>query len=363
MRVLHLGKYYPPVPGGIETHVKEVCEGLAKLNFEVACLVSSSSYKTCFERVNGVDLIRFGKLFKNAPPVNLSLLPYLRRSVRNFDIVHLHMPNPCAEVSCLLAKPKKLVVSYHADIVNKFGAGLYLPIQKKVLRMADRIIVTSMRYASSSPVLRKFLHKCVVIPYGISLSNFKTANKRQVDELRRLGSPIFLFVGRLVEYKGIEYLVKAMRSVNGILLLVGTGPLLKRFITLVNKLDLKERVYFFTDVSNYELPNFYHAADVLVLPSVNRAEAFGIVQLEAMACGRPLISTRLGTSVDVVNQHGKTGFLVPPADVDALAESMTLLGKNRHLCSGLGRAGKQIFGKHFTSKLMLDRIVAVYQGL
>lgn len=363
MKILHLGKYYPPVPGGIETHVKVLCEGLSKKGFNITCVVSSSSHKSYFEKINGVNLVRLGKFIKNAPPINFSLPSYLKKNVRDFDVVHLHMPNPCAEVSSLLAKPKKLVVSYHADIVNKFGAGLYLPIQKKVLRMADRIIVTSRQYAYSSPVLRKFLHKCVVIPYGLDVKKFNAANERQVNELRRFGSPVFLFVGRLVEYKGLKYLLKAVKKVDGVLLLVGEGPLLNSLLSLARKLNLRNRVHFFSNVSNQELPGFYHAADVLILPSITRAEAFGIVQLEAMACGKPVISTRLNTAVDIVNQHLKTGLLVPPSNVDALAEAMSFLGRHEQLRSRLGRAARQSVSKHFTSRLMLDRIVDVYQGL
>ncbi len=349
MNILQLGKYYPPVVGGIESHVRELCEGLVKSGNKVVCIVSSASNKSSSEIINGVKVVRLAKLVGINHPVNLSLPGYVKK-LRNFDVVHLHMPNPSAEMSCLLAKPKKLIVSYHADVVGKFGAGIYLPFQKRVLRMADKIIVSSPQYADSSPVLEKFRHKCVVIPYGIDMRKF--SDKRGMFLGKK---PVFLFVGRLVRYKGVKYLIEAMKKVDGTLVVVGMGPLLSSLQLQVAKLNLNGRVKFFTDVKSKDLPDFYHSADVVVLPSISRAEAFGIVQLEAMACSKPIIST-----YGIVNRHLKTGLVVSPADSGKLASAMNKLSQNKQLCSKLGKNGKRLVQRHFEVSLMVDRIVDVY---
>ncbi len=344
-----MGKYYPPVRGGVETYVRDVCEGLAQ-KAEVTCVVSG---RASVENINGVRVVRLPKLpFRH--PVSLSLFSFLKKN--KFDIVHLHLPNPWAEFCCLLARPKKLIVTYHADVVKKFGSSFVLPVQKKVLKLAEKIVVFSKEYADSSPVLKDFKDKIAVIPYGIDVNKFRKFDKNRVKELRRLGkSPFFLFVGRLVRYKGVRFLIEAMREVDGTLFVVGNGPLLADLRAVAG-----DNVHFFTKVSDENLADFYNACDVLVLPSTTRAEAFGIVQLEAMACGRPVISTRLGTGVGVVNQHGKTGLLVPPADSDALADAMNLLGKNVKLRLQFGRFAKQ-YVKDFTSQTMLDKVADLYE--
>ena len=357
MNILHLGKYYPPTVGGIETHLKELCAGLAQKGVKITCAVSAAGYQGSVEHHQGMKLIRFGRWISK-PPLNPGLLFYLQK--HNFDIVHLHMPNPSAELSCLLAKPKKLVVSYHADIVNKPGASIYLPFQKMLLRRADKIIVASQQYLDSSPVLRRFKDKCVIIPYGIDTARFQRINKARINALKQFGTPRVLYVGRLVPYKGLFTLLSAMRKTTGTLFIVGNGPLLQELKKTVRKHNLSERVHFFTDVPEADLPNFYHAADALVLPSLTRAESFGIVQLEAMACGKPLISTRLNTGVDKVNIHQKTGFTVAPNNPSALAHAMERILNSPREARKLGLQGIKHVREQFTAKRMTTETMRVY---
>ncbi len=353
MKVLQLGKYYPPVKGGIENHVRDVCEGLVKKRQHVVCVVSSASVFGRSGNIKGVDVVRLSKLPFVRHPVNLSLPSYLKKVVNNFDVVHLHLPNPWAELACLLVKPKKLVVSYHADVVGKLGSSLYLLLQRKILRMADRIIVASPQMLESR-ALQEFRGKCVVIPYGIDMRKLEKFDRKIVIPLRNHHRPIFLFVGRLVKYKGLKYLIKAMKRVNGTLFIVGNGPLLDAL-----RSNARYGVFFYPAVSDAELPNFYRACDVFVLPSITKAEAFGIVQLEAMACKRPVISTKLGTGVEFVNE---TGILVPPADVDALVNAMNKL-QDWKLRALIGRKSFERVAKEFNSDLMLKRLLDLYSSL
>ncbi len=353
MKVLHLGKYYPPVKGGIETHVRDVCEGLVKRRQHVACVVSSASVFGSSGNVKGVNVVRLSKLPFVRHPVNLSLFSYLKKVVDDFDVVHLHLPNPWAELACLRVKPKRLFVSYHADVVGKLGSSLYLPLQRKVLRVAEKIVVASPHLLECR-ALQEFRNKCVVIPFGVDMRKQGRFDRKIVSSLRNHSRPIFLFVGRLVKYKGLKYLVKAMKRVKGTLIIVGSGPLL-------NELRIKARygnILFYPDVSDAELRNFYRACDVFVLPSITKAEAFGIVQLEAMACKKPVISTKLGTGVEFVNE---TGILVPPADVDALVEAMNKL-QDWKLRALIGRRSFERVAKEFNSDLMLDRLLDLYSS-
>lgn len=359
MRVLHLGKYYPPVPGGIETHVRELCAGLAP-NTEVTCAVSASGQEGSCGKDGHVTVLKFGKLFRGLPPLNPALPAWFCRNRGRFDVVHVHAPNPWAELCCLLFPPKRLVVSYHADIVGKALAPLYLPLQKLLLKRADAIITGSRALVSSSAMLRPFARKCTVIPYSVDGARFKKIDKAAIARLRALGKPpYFLCVGRLVPYKGLNVLVNAMRSVQGTLFVVGVGPLLQDLRAQASAAGIAEHVHFFPKVPDDALPDFFHAADVFVLPSVTRAESFGIVQLEAMACGKPVISTRLGTGVEEVNVHGTTGLTVLPRDAVALAEAMRTLAERPAVRARLGVQARKR-AQQYSSHAMTDAVLALY---
>jgi len=361
MRVLQLGKYYSPIKGGIEQHLQTLSEGLVKAGVSITCFVFTPAKIGTIEILRGVHVHRFGKIIKSVPPLNLLLPFYLKKYQSQHDIVHLHMPNPCAEISCLLTKPKNLIVTYHADIVHKKGSRLFLPFQKKVLQQAKKILVSSESYLHSSPTLKKFKHKCVIIPFGIDIEQFNKVSKEKVRKIKaKMNPPLYLFVGRFVSYKGLKYAVQAMKKVNGTLLLVGQGPLLKTLKKQVNKLHLNTKVHFLSEVSDKELPYFYHAADIFILPSIHRAEAFGIVQLEAMACAKPVISTQLGTGVSMINLHKKTGLVIQPKNIEALCSAMNILGSNKTLSSKLGKCGRKRAEK-FTTSRMVETLIDIYK--
>lgn len=313
MRILQLGKHYPPRDGGMETYLRVLCEELSK-EHEVCCVVVDE--KTEGRGVNP-RVLRFRSVFRH--PLSLRYMKYVRMYADAYDVVHLHMPNPLAELSVLFARPKRLVVTYHAEIVNKMFAGAYRLVQEMVLRRADRIIVSS---PSMVKRLRGFEQKVRVVPIGV---RFGASNPGKV----RSATTNYLFVGRLVPYKGVDVLVRAMRDVDGMLTIVGDGPEAGRLRELCALLSLSGRISFLGRVSDKRIRQLYRDCDVFVLPSVTRAEAYGIVQLEAMACGKPVIGTKLGTGVEFVNVHEKTGLIVSPGDVDALADAMNRMRDSR----------------------------------
>lgn len=211
--------------------------------------------------------------------------------------------------------------------------------------------------------MRRFRDKCVVIPLGIDMRKFDgKACGEEIAAIRsRWGGRIVLFVGRLTPYKGVSYLLDAMEGVSGQLLIVGKGELERPLRGQAARKNLSARVNFLGELGEKEMVRFLHACDLLVLPSITRNEAFGVVQLEAMACGKPVVSTRLETGVEYVNQHGKTGLIVPPGDSKALAEAIDGLLRNEELRRKMGAEGRKRVAKKFTKERMAQETLKLYE--
>jgi glycosyltransferase involved in cell wall biosynthesis len=364
VKVLHIYKDYYPVLGGIENHIRILAEGLIRRGIEAQVLVTNTGPKTTVEEIGGVPVIKAGCPFRmSGAPLSPDLYLWLRRLEP--DIAHLHFPNPTAELGqLLLGRSRKFVLTYHSDIVRqKYLLRLYRPFLWRALAAADRIIATSPNYVRSSPYLHRFADKCVVIPLGIDLSPFEGADRGRAEAVRRrYGSPLLLFVGKLRYYKGLEYLLEAMREVEARLLVVGTGPMEEEWQALAEALNLEDKVVFLGEVSDDDLPLYYHACDLFVLPASHRSEAFGLVQVEAMACGKPVICTELGTGTSYVNVDGETGLVVLPRDCQALAEAINHLLADGALRRRLGdRARARV--RRFSKEDMVDRIVELYEAL
>jgi rhamnosyl/mannosyltransferase len=362
MKVLHVYKDYYPVLGGIENHIKMLAEGLIGRGYEVQVLVTNTSPQTVTEEVNGVPVIKAGCPVRiSGAPISPSLYAWMRRLKP--DITHLHFPNPSGELGQLfLGQSHKLVLTYHSDIVRqKYLLRLYKPFLWKILAKANGIIVTSPNYIRSSPYLSRFADKCTVIPLGIDLKPFETVDNDLVQVIgQRYGSPLLLFVGKLRYYKGLEYLFEAMRRIEARLLVVGTGPMEVAWRALAEELNLGDKVTFLGEVSDSDLPSYYHASDLFVLPASHPSEAFGVVQIEAMVCGRPVICTELGTGTSWVNIHGETGLVVPPRDPEALTAAMEQLLTDEGLRRRLGQRGRQR-AKEFSKEAMVERVVELYE--
>jgi rhamnosyl/mannosyltransferase len=217
----------------------------------------------------------------------------------------------------------------------------------------------------SSSTLRDFRHKCRIVPLGIPLQRFLQERAAQVRSLRReFGSPLLLFVGALRYYKGLQYLIEALAQLpEPKLLVIGSGPMLSQWEELARRAGVAQRVRFLGHVDDASLPAYYHACDLFVLPSHLRAEAFGISLVEAMASGRPAVSTELGTGTSYVNQHRKTGLVVPPADPDALAAAIDELLGDEHRRRAMGIEARARAQAEFGLPGMVDRILATYDDM
>ncbi|MFQ6057983.1 MAG: glycosyltransferase [Anaerolineae bacterium] len=365
MQVLHIYKDYYPVLGGIENHIKMLAEGLIQRGIDVQVLVTNTGPRTTIGEIEGVPVIKAGCPIRiSGAPISLSFYAWICRLKP--DIAHLHFPNPPGELGqLLLGQSQRFVLAYHSDIVRqKYLLRLYKPFLWKVLAKADRIIAATPDYVQSSPYLSQMAEKCVIIPYGINLAHFENVGMGQVEAIkRRYGYPLLLFVGRLRYYKGLQYLLEAMRRIEARLLVVGTGPMEREWRALAEELDLGGKVSFLGEVSDDDLPLYYHACDLFVLPASERSEAFGVVQIEAMACGKPVVCTELGTGTSYVNVHGETGLVVPPRDPSALAEAIGRLLADERLRRRMGERGRARVGQEFSKETMVERVVRLYEEL
>ena len=363
MKVLQLGKFYFPVVGGIETALKDICESLAD-DVQIQVLVANNRLRTEHEtgRIAVTRVASAGKLF------SCSLAPSYPFWAKKFDadLIHVHLANPLAELSALLAnRDIPVVAHFHSDVVRPIPGPLravYNRFLHAFYRRADCIVVPTPRHIDVSNFVPRYRNKCRVVPFGIPLSRFELDDRgaKKVDDLKD-GPPTVLFVGRLVPYKGVEFLIRALEDVKARLWVVGTGPLENSLKNLVREKGMAHRVVFLGHASDEDLVAYYHACDVFALPSITNQEMFGLVQLEAMACSKPVISTTVPTGVPWVNQHGKTGYTVTPGNSAELKQAIQRLLSSPQLRDEMGAAGRARVQRHFTSTRMAEGILQVYQ--
>lgn len=368
IKILEINKAYYPHTGGIETLVKQYSEELGKYkDIEIRTLVCREGRgKTYSENVNGVRLTRagsFGTYF--SCPLSLSFLRLFRKMSRNADIVHIHVPFPLADLALLLSGYRgKVIVSWHSDVVKqKKLLTLYKPLMKYLLDRADCILVATEGHIKGSEFLPEYSHKCRILPYGITPENYLNINKKPflTEKATNHDSVKIFFTGRLVYYKGVDILVNAFRKVknNCELFIAGTGVLEDELKEKVRKYGLNERVHFLGFLPEEQLKQAYADCDIFVLPSVERSEAFGIVQLEAMIYGKPVINTSLPSGVPYVSIHGKTGITVQPKNSRQLAEAINILAKNKKLREKFGKNARERVLENFSEKNIINNLYKI----
>jgi rhamnosyl/mannosyltransferase len=362
MKVLQIGKYYPPARGGMETHLEQLCQ-LLKSEVEVEVVVANHSDGEKKETRDGVLVRRLRTSVTVAgAPVCVQLPSAIREA--NADIIHIHTPHPTALMSYLMSGARgRLVCTYHSDIVRQRILGALLaPLQDCAFRRAEAIIASNPNLLASSPVLSRHKERAVVVPFGVPYLLYQSPVLETVSAIReRFGAPIILAIGRLVYYKGFEFLIRAIAGlrVPAVLLIIGDGPLRSALETEIRALGLSDRVYLLGNVA--DTTAYYQACDLFVLPSIARSEAFGIVQLEAMACGKVIINTNIeGSGVTFVSRNGETGLTVPPGDARALEGAISRLLSDDSLRRKLSQAGKKRVQEKFSLEAMLDATLAVY---
>lgn len=327
---------------------------------EVSVIVANHEPGWEQSTMEGVRITRVARI---ATIASMAVCPGLPAAIRKSpaDLVHVHVPNPLAAFAFLRSgHTGKLVITHHADTIGRrFLRQFSDPSVIRLMERASRIIVTSKRYLDTSPELRPFRDKCRVVPLGITLRDAVHKDDAITQRLRReFGDRVILAVGRLVPYKGFDILIRAMKNVDAKLILIGEGPQRSVLQALAAAEGVEERIAM---VGRVEDPAPYFAtASIFVLPSVTRAEAFGLVQLEAMAAGLPVINTNIDSGVSEVSTGGETGITVPPRDINALTNAMRLLFDREDLRKRYGAAAQARVHADFTSDQMAERTMSVY---
>lgn len=369
MKITMVYRAYPPLAvGGIENHIKQLAEELTPYPEieRINILVANDSRRFQREEYGKKVIVERlpNWLTLRSTPLAPSFINKL--AAVESDLLHFHFPYPFGETAWLFAGCKlPYVVTYHSDIVRqKVLLRFYRPFMNKFFQGAKRILATSGPLVEFSPVLSNYADKVKIVPLGIDSERFVLTPGISAAKAKIRGSrPMILFVGRLVYYKGVDVLIRAMKDIDAQLIIIGQGPLESDLRRLTAELQLGERVSFLTDVSDELLPGYFHACDFLVLPSVASSEAFGIVQLEAFACGKPVISTSLPTGVPYVNRHGVTGLVAPPGDVKALSAAIKHLLNNGEERERMGKAARERFDREFTSRVMGERVLKIYKDV
>ena len=370
MHILQVTPYFFPHFGGVESHVLGLSENLIKLGHEVEVVTSRYGRMPETENLNGIKITRLPQWINmyNTPLVT-SIKEFVRRT--HADIVHVHSPPPFTErFAAKGAKEagKPFVVTHHCDLELKgFFGNTAVNIYQNFLgnyplQVADRVISTTESYATTSRTLWDI--DVTVIPNAVDIHRFKPENDGKIirDKYAAEDEPLALFVGRLVPHKGIGILIRSLTyTEKGKLLIVGDGPYKKWLTNLVKKLDLSERVVFVGPVDDYWLPAYYAATDVVILPSTSRLEAFGIVGLEGMASGKPLILSDIPGVRDVISE--KEGYIVEPLDPNAIAEALEKIWNAPEMAREMGTRGRARVEKLFSWKKVSKDVEQVFNDI
>jgi rhamnosyl/mannosyltransferase len=362
MHILHIYKDYYPVLGGIENNIRDLAEGFVRRGHTVTVLATNRGLATREESINGVRVIKAGRIATFAStPLSLSLPGLLR--LLTPDITHLHVPYPWGEAAqWLTGRGRPYVLTYHAEATRPLQLAimrLYAPVFRRVLRGAGRILATSPNYVASSPFLPAVRERVSIVPLGVPPGRFAPPDGGPPHP------PTLLFVGLLRHYKGVDVLLRAVPRLPGDvrLQIAGEGPMRAEWEALSHSLGLQERVTFLGRVPDEDLPRLYQSADLFVLPATSRAEAFGLVMVEAMLSGLPCVTTDVGSGTAYVVKDHVTGLVVPPRSTEALAAALNRLLADPGLRVQMGRAGRERALGEFTLDTMLARVDDIYRAV
>ncbi len=376
-KICFLSPRFYPFTGGVEVFSYELTRRLVKMGYEIQVLT------TDFESKSGSDLIEGAKVQRYRIPFfafRTPIIPHipLRGFFYESDLIHVISTYPTlTDLALLVGKAlgKPVVVTHQLDggaegwlggVATKLYHGI---VAKPLMHLADRVVSTSHSYASTSPILSPILDRVEVIPNAVdeTLFNPSVDGSRVADEYGLGDTRNVLFVGRLVPYKGIEYLLSAFKILqhefpDTRLVIVGDGELKEKLSRQADDSGIGDRVDFVGHVPNSGLPAFYANSDLVVLPSISRLEAFGIALIEAMACGKPVVASSIPGVSEVV-EEGVTGFLVPPKDAPALAEAISRIIQDKNLASKMGRKARERVEGNYTWERVASSYDRLYRDL
>ena len=381
LRVLHIGKYFPPYAGGMETFLRDLMAALARQGIRSGALVHRSDL-SLFSTEEGfrvdqeeLPVTRAGVWLRLLfTPISPAFPLLLHRMIKRHspNILHFHMPNVSAFWALFLPSAQRLpwVIHWQSDVpVSQHKLGLrlfyqlYKPFERAMLARADTVIVTSPPYLEGSKPLAEFHDKCTVVPLGLDPESLpEAAHNNLEDSDHRLR---VLAIGRLTYYKGFEYLIRAASlTQDAVFHLVGTGELENSLKRLATELGVLDRMTFHGKLPAEQLAEQYARCDCLCLPSIERTEAFGLVLLEAMYFSKAtVISDVPGSGMGWIVEEGITGLKVPVGDAGALAGAFRQLHADRDNLARLGNNGRCKFDRQFHICKSSDAIADIYTEL
>lgn len=368
--VLHLSKFYKPFKGGVEEVVATISEGT--LERRPTVLSFSHTKASGEECVNGVNVFRFKYFFKiGSAPISFSYVLAVIKYMRNHNIIHLHLPNPIAVLGVYLGyylcfNKRMIVVHWHSDVVKqKILLQLFLPLQTWILRKAHKIIVTSPNYLEGSSQLSLFRRKCEVIPIGIHSMADKVKPSLVKDiQCKYHGKTIIFALGRHTYYKDFTTLIEASKDLENVVVLIGgVGQETKNYISLIKQLGLQNKVHLIGRIPDDHLPSYFAGSDMFCLPSCERSEAYGVVQLEAMSVGTCVVSADIqGSGVPWVNENEQSGLVFEPKNSGDLSSKLKLLASDAMLLRRYGINAKKRYQRLFTATKMNSEVDKLYSS-
>ncbi len=368
LKILQLGKFYP-VRGGVEKVAYDLTTGLSGqgVDCDMMCAADHGDSRTV--TINGHAKVICCRTWVKAAATMIApaMISALRKMCRQYDIIHVHHPDPMACLALFLSGYKgKVILHWHSDIQKqKYLLQLYQPLQSWLLRRADLIIGTTPVYLSESPVLQKVQDKTACLPIGVEAMH---PDKQAVDAIKQKypHRKIVFSLGRLVAYKGYCHLVAAAKHLTDdyIVLIGGTGALRDELQKEIEELGLHGKVELLGRVSDEDLPAYYGACDVFCLSSVQKTEAFGIVQIEAMSCGKPVVATDIPQSgVAWVNAHGVSGLNVTPGNARELAKAIRYIAEDGATYRKYSEGAARRYRDLFTRERMIRKCMEIYRNV
>lgn len=371
--IVHFGKYYLPDAGGIESVTLSLARGAVHAGHAVQVVCFEKQPAPRHETLGGVCVQREPiACLVASQPLGVRYALTCLRAGRAADIVHLHSPNMLGALCALMiGRRPRLLVHWHSDVLNKGLLGRLLrPLESALLKRADTIVATSPVYVEASEQLRAFRDKVEVVPIGVpdvpsdrpAATSPMLATLRERVRQRR----IVLAVGRLVDYKGFQGLIDAAAQLTdeAVVIIVGGGPLKETLVQRIADQGYGDRVLMAGRLSDEDLTALYQSAWLYCLPSTSRAEAFGVVLLEAMAHRLPIVATQIpGSGVPWVNQDGVSGINVPVGDAAALASACNRLVADDALRERLAQGARARYEAEFTESRSVERMNRLYVRL
>lgn len=378
MLIAHVTATFPPYRGGTGNVAYQNALELIHRGHEVHVFTALSSNVDLEEFNSGIKIHRIKPIFRTG---NAIFLPQLLSRLQGFDVIHLHYPFYGGEFVALASWLRQIpmVITYHQDVLLDGLLGLLeklmrCSLEKMVLRQASRLLFTSQDYFQFSharPLLGKSKELVKTLSNGVDINHF-SPGLPPVDLSARLkptpDTRIVLMVAALDHahyFKGIDIFLKSLSGmpawVTGVI--VGDGELRSVYMRQARSLLLGNRVHFAGRVSDDVLPDYYRLADVTVLPSVTRGEAFGLVLLESLACATPVVATNL-PGVRTVVDHGKDGYLAQPGDPMDLSEKLShLLKLPAAQLRDFGWNGRKKVEQKYGWNVIGNQLVAIYQEI